>query len=103
MSKKIDLGNIFVDAGLCWIGDPCYVLGDDASNRVTEWSDFCGKIAHMKHHSAPLGEGTGIAVHTGYGDGSYPVTAEIEDCGGWGPRVKSVTITFIEEDEDASF
>ena len=43
------LGHISVDAGLCWIGDPCYVLPSDADKNP------------------------------GYGDGSYPVTATIKN------------------------
>jgi hypothetical protein len=101
MKTTIELGEISVDAGLCWIGDPCYVMGDDATSRVTDWAAFCEKLnVETQHFSAPLGKSTGFAVSTGYGDGSYPVTAEIQDCGAWGPRVKSVTITFIEDEKE---
>jgi hypothetical protein len=68
------VGEVFVDAGMVWIGDPCYVMGDDASSRVKNWiDDFCNKLDWEKKVSAPLGEGTGFAVESGYGDGSYPV------------------------------
>ena len=85
-----------VDAGMIWIGDPCYVLGDDASHRVTDWMDFCDKIPHCNEVSAPLGHGIGLAIPSGYGDGCYPVTVERNGDG----RVASVTITFIDEDDD---
>jgi hypothetical protein len=49
----------------------------------------------MKHHAAPLGDGVGFAISTGYGDGSYPVYVETSDEGAWGERVKSITIKFI--------
>jgi len=89
-----------VDAGLCWVGDPCYVLGDDASSRVHDWMDFCEKISDMKNHAAPLGEGVGFAIHTGYGDGSYPVYIETSDEGSWGERVSRITIEFLGEEEE---
>ena len=102
MKKKI--GHMSVDAGLCWVGDPCYVLGDDASSRVHDWDKFCGLLAdggeQYEHWSAPLGEGTGFAINTGFGDGSYPVYIETSDEGSWGERVKSITIEFINEEED---
>jgi hypothetical protein len=89
-------GEVCVDAGLIWIGDPCYVLGDDASHRVTDWIDFCDKVTDSNGVSAPLGHGTGLAISTGYGDGCYPVDVEYNGEG----RVSKVTVTFIEEDYD---
>ena len=40
------VGEFAVDAGICWIGDPCYVLPEDAShaNQVRDWGEFCNKI-----------------------------------------------------------
>jgi hypothetical protein len=99
--KKL-IGHMSVDAGLCWVGDPCYVLGDDASSRVHNWDEFCSKITEMKHHAAPLGDGVGFAISTGYGDGSYPVYIETSDEGSWGERVKSITIDFLGDEEDES-
>lgn len=107
-SEKVQIGNVWVDAGLVWIGDPCYVLGGDASNGVKTWEEFCTKLDEAGRHdsastvyTAPLGEGIGFAVDSGYGDGSYPVTLElVEDTlfGGGGKRVKSLTVTFIEDE-----
>ncbi len=90
------IGTIGVDAGLCWVGDPCYVLGDDASSRVTDWMEFCGKLDHNKTHNEPLGSGTGLAISTGYGDGEYPVFIETNGEG----RVSAIRIEFM-EDEDS--
>jgi len=100
--KKL-IGHMSVDAGLCWVGDPCYVLGDDASNRVHSWSEFCSSLykgGGHEHYSAPLGDGIGFAINTGFGDGSYPVYIETSDDGAWGERVKSITIEFIGEEEE---
>ena len=97
------VGHIGVDAGLCWIGDPCYIMGDDASHRVKNWSDFCDQINHdnptAQSFNYEMGhEGLGVCVSTGYGDGSYPVYATIIDDKEWGRRIKSVTVVFIEDE-----
>lgn len=94
------IGYIGIDAGLCWIGDPCYVLPDDASQRdqVKDWSKFCIEMKGSKHKSFnyKMGhEGLGVCVSTGYGDGEYPVKATFNNEG----RVASVTILFIEEEQ----
>lgn len=96
-TKKIKK-TVCVDAGLIWIGDPCYVLGDDASHRVHDWGEFCGKLDD-NHASEPLGDGMGVAISSGYGDGAYEVELELSDEGVWGERVKKVTITFIGDAE----
>jgi len=99
------VGHIGIDAGLCWIGDPCYVLGDDASFRVRSWDKFCSKLGKDYPQIAqPIGDGIGFAISTGIGDGYYPVTVETVDLGkSWGKRVSRVTIDFgiedIEEEE----
>lgn len=89
------MAKVFVDAGCIWIGDPCYIMGDDASNRVHDWQEFCDKIDNNKDVQSPLGVGTGVLVSSGYGDGSYDVDYTTNDDG----RVASVTVTFIEENE----
>jgi len=106
--KKL-IGNMSVDAGLCWVGDPCYVLGDDASSRVHDWNEFCGLLLNEgeqhKHWSAPPLALTNslafhLAINTGFGDGTYPVYIETSDEGAWGERVKSITIEFISDEEE---
>jgi len=99
------VGHIGVDAGLCWIGDPCYLESrDDQKSPFDDWSKFCdslkGSYPTMKSFNYPMGhEGLGVCVSTGFGDGTYPVHAVVEDIGDWGKRVKSVTITFIDDDD----
>jgi hypothetical protein len=43
--------------------------------------------------------GVGVVTSSGYGDGMYPVIANIDDKTG---RVKSITVVFIDDDEDDS-
>ena len=87
------LGHISVDAGLCWIGDPCYVLPNDADkNPGHDWPEFCNTLEKLDKPGEPTAhnfKGLGVCVGTGYGDGSYPVTAKIKD-----GRVMSVTVKF---------
>ena len=86
---------VFVDAGMIWIGDPCYIMGDDSTFRVREWSEFCDNVSREGFPNAcePLGHGIGVAVSSGYGDGCYEVDIEESSVSG---RVKRVTVTFIE-------
>ena len=93
------IGNIGVDAGLVWIGDPCYVLPKDTDETVgKDWMLFCQQLKGKQHRSFNFQaghEGLGVACHTGYGDGFYPVFAHFNEEG----RVASIHIHFIEEDE----
>ena len=86
MSMKIPsgfevVGSIGVDAGLCWIGDPCYIIHstDDNSQALGKnWHEFCDKLKDpsvvAQSFNYPMGhEGLGVCVSTGYGDGVYPV------------------------------
>jgi hypothetical protein len=107
MRKQI--GIIGIDAGLCWIGDPCYIHPDKGEEGPKDfgksWDDFCDNIGKknkgrnptMAQFNYDMGHaGLGVCVSTGYGDGSYPVYAEIIKDRVWGRRIKSVTIVFIE-------
>lgn len=85
------VGHIGVDAGLCWIGDPCYILHQEGeglpSTLGKDWKEFCDaihsasdKYPTMKSFNYELGhEGLGVCVSTGYGDGSYPVYAHLSE------------------------
>ena len=104
-STRVRVGVIGVDAGLCWLGDPCYIL--HAENPPVDignsWGDFCDKLDAKNHHGrgytqfnydGPNGTaknpGLGVLVSTGWGDGCYPVYATIDEDG----RVASVTVDF---------
>lgn len=102
----IKVGKITVDAGLCWIGDPCYILQpDDRPEDVGEdWQDFCS-ILFAKEEEHPEGcaqfdhgpeaTGLGVCVNTGWGDGVYDVFIKRGPEG----RVAEARIVFITEDE----
>ena len=100
MRYETTLGYIYVDAGICMIGDPCYTLPDDGSHRddvMRNWDKFCDAIADK--NVATFGDdgrlgSTAIVVGTGWGDGTYPVTGIMEN-----GRVMSVTINFDEGEE----
>ena len=99
MKTKTHNNQVYVDAGLIWIGDPCYIMGDTAHKRVREWGDFCATIDDHDNISTPLGDGTGVLVSSGYGDGCYDVETTTIDDPTWGTRVSSVTITFIRKEK----
>jgi len=96
-------GHIGVDAGLCWIGDPCYcVTPDSNSHPAKTWVEFCDLLykeddfnKNFKSFNYPMGhEGLGVCVSTGYGDGSYPVYVQKNSEG----RVVKVVVDFDPEE-----
>jgi hypothetical protein len=101
MSKKWEkIGEIGVDAGLCWLGDPCYVLhrepGDVPKAIGANWRDFVRALdGDTKQFNYDLGHaGLGVAVSTGYGDGTYPVEIQRSDDG----HIAAVRIVFIPDE-----
>ena len=87
MSSQRQIGTIGVDAGLCWIGDPCYILHKEepAGEIGKSWKEFCDMIDHDSRHTQfnyrKGHPGLGVCVQTGYGDGTYPVFAEFNSDG----------------------
>jgi len=100
MTKETDdweqVGIIGVDAGLCWIGDPCYVVTPDCTEHPAKtWGEFCDRIVHpaCQQFNYKRGHaGLGVCVSTG-GDGSFPVFVRrnSED------RIVAVMVVFDEE------
>jgi len=83
------LGWVSVDSGTVIITDPCYVdEGFSYDDMHKAWGDF-------KQNAIKGPEGLGVVVQTAWGDGSYPVYAEIQ-----GDRVMRVTIEFDDYDEE---
>lgn len=89
------IGEISVDAFLCWIGDPCYVLHQEQPPAPIgkSWGEFCDLIEHDKGFTA-IGDGLGVCVSTAYGDGTYPVFAEFRD-----GRVMRAWVEFSSQDD----
>ena len=109
-SERVLVGHIGVDAGLCWIGDPCYILHKGKKLPLTlgkSWDKFCELLGNeypiaksLDYQNGIAREGLGVVVSTGFGDGFYPVYAEIADEGQYGKRIASVTVVFIAEDTE---
>ncbi|MGH7172938.1 MAG: DUF4241 domain-containing protein [Gemmataceae bacterium] len=100
------IGEIGVDAGLCWIGDPCYILHKEQPPKAIgkDWDEFCDLLLDddqyptAKQFHYDLGHpGLGVVVSTGYGDGTYPVFAEFNEEG----RIAKVLVEFIGQDDEA--
>ena len=96
-----EAGSVGVDAGLCWVGDPCYILHTDEKPKAIgeDWSDFCNLLSHptVQQFNYDMGHaGLGVCVSTGYGDGLYPVEVRYSDEG----RVAELRVTFIPEGDE---
>ena len=97
------VGHFSVDSGQAMVGDPCY-LDDWDTNKNEDW-DLEGKLGQYSYHGASattlannfgeLGNATAVVFSTGYGDGLYPVYAEMNDDG----RVSRIIIEFIGDEE----
>ena len=98
------IGVIVVNSGLCWIGDPCYVIHRDLPEEVLgkTWEEFCEKTCcHGENHTQfdlftrrGLDLGLGICVSTGYGDGWYRVFGTFETDSSGHERLVTVEVDF---------
>ena len=106
--KEIEMtliGQFAVDSGQAMVGDPCYL--DEWKPWNSEEDNFedhvnkVGEYSYLGACNATLGKGFGqlgnqaVAFSTGYGDGLYPVYANINEDG----RITKVVIIFDEEYE----
>src|SRR4051794_31571786 len=73
------IGAIGVDAGVVWLGDPCYTMTPDTPFAIAStWDDFVLRLFERKRNrvarwTRPEGWDVGVAVESGDGDGVYPV------------------------------
>lgn len=91
-------GEIGVDAGLCWIGDPCYCVTPDGNEHPAKtWDEFCDSLQKVEENGVAqwnykMGhKGLGVSVSTGFGDGVYPVYVKRNSEG----RIKEAKVVFI--------
>jgi len=96
--KKI--GEVYVDAGLVYIGDPCYVWPDEDKapaliEKVGTWQQLCAKLDDLPYPHRYNFDGLGVIATSGMGDGIYPVYAEIEN-----ETIKRITIDFLLDSDD---
>ena len=91
MTERVLLGHCAVDSGQIILVDPCYVDEDDGIDYRGVCEVSLSDQRGGEFLFAGIG-GTGVVTSTGYGDGSYPVYAEMVD-----GRVSRVTIEFMEE------
>lgn len=103
--SEVLIGHVGVDSGQVMIGDPCYLSDweandftgkvDPADNGEFSYAGACN--ASLSEASAGvLGNGLAIAASTAYGDGQYPVYAEVDGSG----RIMALRIDFDPADED---
>jgi hypothetical protein len=99
------IGSFSVDSGQAIVGDPCYL--DTWENWNSEENNFedhevkAGEYGYLgacgvtlKEGYGTLGMGSAVAFTTGYGDGVYPVFADINEDG----RITKIVIDFEDEE-----
>lgn len=87
MKTWTKIGEIGVDAGIVWIGDPCYV-----KDLFKPWKKFCDLLP--SDGSVKVFD-EGVCVPSGYGDGEYSVYGQFHN----GTLVK-VMIDFAQDEDD---
>jgi hypothetical protein len=102
--KLTKIGWFTVDSGQAIVGDPCY-LDEWDTNKNEQWpNDLSKKAGEYSYHGASgmtcspngygeLGGAKAVVFSTGYGDGLYPVYAQLDNDG----RVAKIVIEFIKE------
>ena len=91
-------GAIYVDAGMCMVGDPNGFIGPDSKGAQLSWDQFCKGLAGLDGGvpHEPLGEGLGISVSTS-GDGIFPVYVTYATDEKGEEQVASLTVRFRDE------
>lgn len=103
---KTLIGRFAVDSGQAMIGDPCYLdtwktwdknvdKFEDHVNKVGEYGYLGACNATITKGYGELNEGSSVVFNTGYGDGVYPVYADINEDG----DITRIVIEFITDEE----
>ena len=101
------IGSFAVDSGQAMVGDPCYLdewkPWDSNVDKFEEHKTQKGQYSYLGACGLTLDKGygvvggnSGVVFSTGYGDGVYPVYAEINEDG----RVARIVIDFVGDDEE---
>jgi hypothetical protein len=100
------IGHFAVDSGQAMVGDPCYLdEWEPWNSNVDQFDDYKnrkGQYSYLGACEATLTKGYGslgnsaVVFSTGYGDGLYPVYAEINEDG----RVAKIVIDFMGDDDE---
>lgn len=103
------IGEVGVDTGRVFIGDPAYLVvnedvNSDLDHQILSKEDGAHDAWAMSNpqdpytHEAVFAKGhtgAGVSLSTGLGDGVYPVFATYADTEGWGRRIVRAEIVFI--------
>jgi hypothetical protein len=106
--SEILIGHVGVDSGQVMVGDPCYLDDFEAQGDGPERMDHpepypfsyegaCSATLSARA-AGELGSGLAVVASTGWGDGLYPVYAEVDPTSG---RIAALRVVFIEDAEDA--
>lgn len=105
-------GSISVDAGTCWVGDPCYLVGHNRdTSSIADWGAFVEKLYPVQKRVN--GEAIdfeqrgyqefedGVVCSTGVGDGRYSVYVKRSN-----GRIAAIKVVFLpgeagEDEEEA--
>jgi hypothetical protein len=84
-TKKHLVGHIGIDAGMCIVGDPCYLrtFNDDSPSVVLPldgtWGEFLERLPKpFREIGGASSIGHAVISSTGHGDGLYPVYVETD-------------------------
>ena len=101
MAKWEQVAEIGVDAGLVWVGDPCYTMTPDTPHAVApNWDEFVPQVfQRMSNRVARFTKeddwgDIGVVVESGIGDGVYPVLVRRDERSG---RIAEVRVVFLPE------
>src|SRR5438067_591497 len=99
-SEWEQIAAIGVDAGVVWLGDPCYTMTPDTRYAIANtWDAFVqALITRMGNSDIARFEkqdgwgDVGVAVQSGFGDGVYPVFVRRDASSG---RIAALRVEFL--------